>query len=93
MQNRELANLREVEDDLEDERYGEDMMNDLHSQQIDVKNFELKPQLQTSKTMMVQKRPSAIGSGIGGGLKRPTLMKPPSTNNGSHGITGSKNMQ
>jgi len=49
--------------------------------------------------MMVQKRPSAIGSGIGGGLKRPTLLKPPSTNTQqtqnavSHGITGSKNLQ
>jgi hypothetical protein len=69
------------------------MINDLHSQQINVKNFELQPPLQpAAKSMMVQKRPSAIGSGIGGGLKRPTLMKPPSANNGSHGITGSKNM-
>jgi len=41
---------------------------------------------------MVQKRPSAIGSGIGGGLKRPTLLKPPSTTTVSHGITGSKNL-
>jgi hypothetical protein len=67
------------------------MIDDLHSQQINVKNFELQPPLH-SKSMMVQKRPSAIGSGIGGGLKRPTLMKPPSANNGSHGITGSKNL-
>ena len=42
--------------------------------------------------MMVQKRPSAIGSGIGGGLKRPTMLKQPTNqNNGvSNGITGGR---
>ena len=71
------------------------MINDLHSNQINVKNFDLNPTLAqqppASKSMMVQKRPSAIGSGIGGGLKRPTMLKPPTqTNDTGHGITGSK---
>jgi len=61
------------------------MMNDLNSQQINVKNFDLNPQPPVaSKSMMAQKRPSGIGggigSGIGGGLRRPTMLKPPSQN-------------
>ena len=43
-----LDNLREVDDDdLDDDRYDSaqlDMMNDLNSQQINVKNFDLNPQ-------------------------------------------------
>ena len=38
--------------------------------------------------MMVQKR-SAIGSGIGGGLKKPSMLKAPSSGQNA-GITGSK---
>ena len=39
-----LANLREVDDDLDDERYDnmqKDMIDDLNSQQIKVKSYEL----------------------------------------------------
>lgn len=41
-----LANLREVEDDIEDERYDKeqvDMINNINSRQINVKSFELNP--------------------------------------------------
>jgi hypothetical protein len=44
---RELANLREVDDDLDDDRYDHeqaDMINDLNSQQINVKTFDLQSQ-------------------------------------------------
>ena len=87
--------MREVEDDIEDdERFDNDrvnMINDLHSNQIAVKKNNFEPQPAGSRSMMIQKRPNAIGggigsgigggigSGIGSGLKRPTGLKAPTT--------------
>lgn len=39
-----LGNLREVDDDIDEERYDDEqmeMMNNIHSRQINVKSFEL----------------------------------------------------
>lgn len=61
-----------------------------------MKTFELNQgaSLVASKSMMAQKRPSAIGSGIGGGLRKPTMLKAPTQPNQpsalNHGITGNK---
>ena len=98
----DVINLREV-DDEDDDQYDQDqmdMMEDLNSQQINVKSFQLNvpssggAQDKGSKSMMVQKNRNTtaigsgigggiksgigggIGSGIGGGLKRPTVVKP-----------------
>ena len=77
------------EDGYDDDQMN--MMDDLHSQQINVKTFELNPLGSGigagSKSMMVAKRPAigsgigsgiggGIGSGIGGGLRKPTQVKP-----------------
>lgn len=54
-----LSNLREVEDDIDDERYDleqMDMMDKINSRQVNVKQFELNPpgsQSTGSKSMMV----------------------------------------
>jgi len=72
---------------LDDDRFDntqKDMINELNSQQINVKNYDLgTQQLPSTKSLMGQKRTSSgigggIGSGIGGGLRRPTMLKQPS---------------
>ena len=69
----ELSDLREVDDELDDDQVGS-----LNAQQINVKNFELNP-VPAARSMQ-QKRTTSFGTGIGGGLKRPTALKQPTTN-------------
>ena len=80
--------MREAENELDEEdperfdNMQSEMLNDMHNQQINVKKFDLQPPAQVTNkpAAIAQKRPNGTTTGIGGGLKRPTLLKAPSKN-------------
>ena len=84
------------EDGDDDHRFDNEqaaMIEEMHSQQINVKSFDLQPPVQaasaaaSSSMAVASKRASGIGggigsgigSGIGGGLRKPTMLKKPSS--------------